>query len=332
MPAFEKRLSRPSEPPPGPPTMIPGESVSKPGGRIGCDLAFAHCRSSSWSATTTLSIFSIALTPPPDFPPGVQREVARRGVRLLALDFDPEVHEPALCSAQPELARLERDRHIACGRALDDLTGAIPDHLLVTDDVEHDVPARQKPLLERHLDRPHCRREAPLHVRRAPPVEPSVDDRAAERLLRPRAPIADGNDVHVRVERERAAASRARQPGDDERMRRERRRRADVPAVELEPERGEEVADVADAAARLVGEVRRLLRLALGAEGDQVAKQALELCLRPLRRPRRLPRVRPFSTTRLGSTPPRTRRGRRRDGGCGRPRRTRARATRRSGA
>ena len=200
-------------------------------------------------------------------------------MRLLALDLDAEVHEPALRRAQPELARLERDRHVVRGRALDDLARAVADDLLVADDVEDDVAARPEPLLERNLGRPHRRGEAALHVRRAAPVEAPVDDIAAERLLRPRAAVADGNDVHVRVERERATASGTGQPGDDQRMRRERRRRADVPAVELEPEVGEEVADEADAPPRLVGEVRRLLRLALGAERDQVAEQALQLGL-----------------------------------------------------
>ena len=158
-------------------------------------------------------------------------------MRLHALDLDAEVDEPALGGAQPQLGRLERDRHVACRCALDDLARAVADDLLVADDVEDDVAARLEALLERHLRRPHRRREPALHVRRAAPVEAAVDDVAAERLLRPRAPVADRHDVDVRVERERAAAARARQPGDDQRVRRERRRRADVPAVELEPER-----------------------------------------------------------------------------------------------
>ena len=70
---------------------------------------------------------------------GVDREVARRGVRLLALDLDAEVDEPPSAGAQPQLGRLERDRHVARGRALDDLARAVPDDLLVADDVEDDV-------------------------------------------------------------------------------------------------------------------------------------------------------------------------------------------------
>src|SRR5439155_2030822 len=110
-------------------------------------------------------------------------------------------------------------------------------------------------------------------------VEAAVDDGAAERFLRPRASVADRYDVDVGVEGERAAAAGARQPRDDQRMGRERRRRSDIPAVDLEAEGGEEVADVTDAAARLVREMGRLLRLALGAEGHEVAEEVLQLRL-----------------------------------------------------
>jgi hypothetical protein len=106
-------------------------------------------------------------------------------VGLDALHLDAEVHEPALGRAQAKLGRLERERDVARGRALDDLPGAVPDDLLVADDVEHNVPAGFEPLLERHLHRPHRGREASLHVGRTAPVETPVDDVAAERLLRP---------------------------------------------------------------------------------------------------------------------------------------------------
>ena len=128
-------------------------------------------------------------------------------MRLDALDLDPEVHEPALRGAQLQLGRLERQRHVGRRRARDDLAGAVPDDLLVADDVEDDVSARAESLLERDLRRPHRRREPALHVRRAAPVEAAVDDRAAERILGPGAPVTDRNDVDVAVERERAAAT-----------------------------------------------------------------------------------------------------------------------------
>ena len=80
------------------------------------------------------------------------------------------------------------------------------------------------------------------------------------------------------VEGERATASGARQAGDDQRVCFERRGGADVPALDLESEPGEEVADVGDAAPGLLREVLRLLRLALGAERDEVPEELFQVC------------------------------------------------------
>ena len=109
-------------------------------------------------------------------PAGVQREVARRGVRLLALDLDAEVHEPALGRAQPQLGRLERDRHVARGRALDDLARAVADDLLVADDVEDDVAARPQP----------AARAPPSSPTWPPRGRPSCRSRRARRAVRRR--------------------------------------------------------------------------------------------------------------------------------------------------
>ncbi len=79
--------------------------------------------------------------------------------------------EATLGRAQPQLRRLEREGDVARGRSLDDLAGAVADHLLVADDVEDDVAARMQPLVERYLCGPQRRREATLHVGRASAVE-----------------------------------------------------------------------------------------------------------------------------------------------------------------
>jgi hypothetical protein len=134
---------------------------------------------------------------------------------------------------------------------------------------------RHEPLIERDLRSPQRGGEPALHVRRSPPIEAPVDDRAAEGILRPRARIADRHDVDVRVERERAAAAGPGKPCHDQRMRRKGRGRADVPAVDLEAEAAEEVTDVTDTPARLLRKMRRLLRLALCAEADQVTEELL---------------------------------------------------------
>jgi hypothetical protein len=215
----------------------------------------------------------------------VDGEVAGRRVRLHTLDLDAEMHEATLRGTQPELGRLDGQRHVAGISALDDLAGAVPDHLLVAHEMEDDVAPGPEPLLEGDLRRPQGCRDAPFHIRRTAPVETAAAERAAERILGPRARVADRHDVQVTVERERAAASRACEPRDDQRMGGEGGRRADVPALDLEAERGEEVADVADAAAGLVREVSGFLRLALGPEADQVTEEAVQLRLRGLDRP-----------------------------------------------
>ena len=65
----------------------------------------------------------------------------------------------------------------------------------------------------------------------------------------------------------------------------ERGRRADVPPFDLEAEPGQEIADVVDAAACLGREVGGLLGLALGAEADQIAKEAMQFPPATLRSP-----------------------------------------------
>ena len=202
-------------------------------------------------------------------------------------------------------ARSARARRVtsAAGCALDDLARAVSDHLLVADDVEEDVAARRgAPCSSTDLRRPQRRREPALHVGRAPTVEPPVDDgarRTAPATTRSRSPT--GTTSTCALNASERPPPEPGPPRDDQRMRRERRRRADVPAVELEAERLEEVADEADAAARLVREVRRLLRLALGAEPDQrrAAGPAARLCERRRRpRPRRAASPMPRATTR----------------------------------
>src|SRR5207253_7126424 len=106
-------------------------------------------------------------------------EVARPRVGLDALDLDAEMDEAALGGAQRELGRLDRDGDVRCWSALDDLARAVADHLLVAHDVEPDVAAWSEARLQRRPRRAERGGEAPFHVRRAPPVEPSVDDRAA---------------------------------------------------------------------------------------------------------------------------------------------------------
>src|SRR5262249_15133934 len=70
------------------------------------------------------------------------------------------------------------------------------------------------------------------------------------------------------------------------------RRRPDVPAVDLEAREREEVADVADTGARLLGKRGRLFRLALRPEGNEVAEELLGL---PLRSGNRLDDVRHYN-------------------------------------
>ena len=171
--------------------MIPGESVSKPGRQDRMRLRVRPLPLELLERDDDLERLLDRVDAAAGLPAGVDGEVAGRGVRLHALDLDAEVHEPTLGGAQPQLGRLERDRHVGRGRALDDLARAVPDDLLVADDVEHDVSARLEALLERDLRRPHRGGEAALHVGRAAPVEAAVDDRAAEGLLRPGAPVAD---------------------------------------------------------------------------------------------------------------------------------------------
>src|SRR5262249_35521358 len=74
-------------------------------------------------------------------------------------------------------------------------------------------------------------------------------------------------------------------------MGREGRRRPDVPAVDLEAQGREEVADVANTAARPLGKRGRLFRLALRREGNEVAEELLEL---PLRSGNRLDDIRHY--------------------------------------
>ncbi len=173
-------------------------------------------------------------------------------------------------------------------------------------------PRGSRPCSSATFDRPHRRGETALHVGRAAPVEPAVDDLAAERLLRPRAAVADRHDVDVRVERERAAAARARAAratisGCAGNV-------ADGPTSQpssSNPSVGEEVADEADAAPRLLGEVRRLLRLALGAEArsGRAAGPAAPSREASTASTTAAARAHP-PTTRLRSARPRTRPGR----------------------
>ena len=125
-------------------------------------------------------------------PACVNREVARRGMSLLALDLDAEVHETTFCGAQPELGRLERDRHVARGRTLDDLAGAVPDNLLVADDVEDDVSVRFEAVLG------------------APPSSPTSPRRDRPSCPSPRA--RRGDRRRPRRRRAPATTSRGRRP------------------------------------------------------------------------------------------------------------------------
>ena len=265
-------------------------------------------------------------------PACVDGEVSRRGVRLHALDLDAEVHEPALGGAQPQLCRLDRDRDVAGGARSTISRVPLPTTSSSLTTWKMTSPRGSKPLLERHLRRPHRRGEAALHVGRAPAVEAAVDDLAAERILRPGAAVTDRHDVDVGVERERAAAARPGQARDEQRMSVERRRRADVPAFDLEAELGQEVADVArcSAAPRRGSGSPPSPGSRCGRRSGRAAGSADPSCEASTASTTAAPR--PSSTTRRRSARPRTRRQVRRGGGCGRPRRTRAHARRRRGA
>ena len=236
VPAFENSVSRPSLPPPGPPTMMPGRERVVPRRQDRMRLRVRPLPLELLERSDDLQQLLDRVHAAAAATASVDREVPRRRVRLDTVDLDPEVHETALGGAEPELGRLERDGHVGRRDALDDLTRAVSDHLLVGDDVEEDVAARAEPLLEHRLDGPQRRREPALHVGRSPTVEPPVDEGAREGLLRPRARVADRHDVDVRVEGERAAAAGPGPPRDEQRMGGEGRGRADVPAVELEAE------------------------------------------------------------------------------------------------
>ena len=87
--------------------------------------------------------------------------------------------------------------------------GADARELLVRDGGHDHVPTQATSL--RVYRREHARREAPLHVLRATPVEPSAFDARHERVSH----ALDADRVHVRVQHQRAATTHAAGHRDD---------------------------------------------------------------------------------------------------------------------
>ena len=128
----------------------------------------------------------------------------RRTPRHLDLEMD----EAAMRDRDPEIRRLRHDRSVGGERRRDRLR---PDarELLVRDGGHDHVPTQATSL--RVCRREHASREAPLHVLRATPVEPSALDARHERVRH----AGDADRVHVRVQHQRAATTRAAGYRDD---------------------------------------------------------------------------------------------------------------------
>ena len=95
----------------------------------------------------------------------------------------------------------------------------------------------------------------------------------------PRRGVADRHHVEVAVERERAAAPEPANVATTTGCASKVAEGPDVPCLDREAERAQQLLGEFHTAARLLGEVRRLLGLALGAEADECPQELVQLVL-----------------------------------------------------
>ena len=210
---------------------------------------------------------------------GMDREVARAGVSLHTFDLDPEVHETSLGEGDGEIRRLDRDDGVGLRGSAAISRVPLPTTSSSVTRWKDESPSARSPRRGQpssHTVQRRCRlscRQLPVRTagrrRSSPPKGSCVHAEVSPTGTTSRWPL----NASERPPPE--PANVATTTG----VRVERGGRADVPCLDREAERAQQLLGEFHAAARLLGEVRRLLGLALGAEADECPQELVQLVL-----------------------------------------------------